>query len=290
MGLLHRLIRSTSPFWHRPLVDTEHGSKINIVTLNTWNCQGPFAQRLQLIAAGLEVLGADIILLQEVFAEASTGLHVGEHLGNELGLHMSFAPMREKTREREGVPMLCYSGLAVLSRTAILGSRIMRLPMDERDGERVGQVVKIKMNGMCLEIGNVHLTHLDDADDLRREQINLVTQGLDRTADLVILGGDMNAAQGHAIFQGLTGFNTPTFTDPAPLTTLNPINGQQPGSGPSIIDHIFVHAGGGRDLVARARTALDAADQNSGVYASDHMAVVVDVTLNRSHNKDCDVS
>jgi len=48
--------------------------------------------------------------------------------------------------------------------------------------------------------------------------------------------------------------------------------------GMGAIDHVFVQAGGGCSV--RARTALSAPDDASGLHPSDHMAVVADVNLN----------
>jgi len=230
--------------------------------------------RLDLIADGLQQLNADIILLQEVFAQVPVGIHTGKYLAKALGLSLSFIPARKKLRMLGDKPTLCYSGLAVLSKSKPFNTHPIRLPMDERDGERIGQMTNLHMFGLNLQIGNVHLSHLNDADALRRQQLETMVKAMDRNADISILGGDMNAPQGSDVFQGAPGYVSPNFTEKIPFSSLNPVNGY--GTDIGIIDHLFLKTRK-KILAINARIALDTPDTQTGLYPSDHKAVVMDV-------------
>lgn len=250
-------------------------SRITVATFNTWNCQGDLPGRLPLMVDGLRPLGADVILLQEVFAEAPSGFHVGAHVADALGMHLSFLPARKKLRTYQGAPTLCHSGLAVLSVAPPLGQQAVRLPIDERDGERLGQIVKLDWGGLSIQLGNVHLTHLADADDLRRRQLQEVLVHLGDTADLSIIGGDMNAPLGHPLFDVMGGFRVSHWQG-VPQGTLNPVDGE---AGAGIIDHIYVRADEVLHVDMTSRPALCDQDCHSGLYPSDHRAVVSEIVI-----------
>lgn len=254
-------------------------TKVTIATFNTWNCQGQFVRRLPLMIAGLQALGADIILLQEVFAQAPAGLHVGQRLADGLRMDLSFAPARTKIRKINGAPLWCHSGLAVLSKTPIQSSRVLHLPMDECDGERIGQVVQIDLKGLRLDIANIHLTHLKNADELRHQQLQMLVNNLNGKADLTVIGGDMNMPRGHTIFQQLAEYTEPVIDHPVPPSSINPVSGNVPCCSMGIIDHVFLRQGPGRSASAKAHLTMNAPAPKSGIFPSDHMAVVVDVTV-----------
>lgn len=251
--------------------------EFSVVTFNTWNCQGHFSRRLPLMVRGLRKVNADVVLLQEVFAQAPVGTHVGKRLAEALGLYLSFVPARKKLRTLNGAPILSHSGLAVLSKTPVLQQRTVRLPTDPRDGERLGQVALLQLGGLRVQVGNVHLTHLPDGDGLRRRQLETLVGALDKPADITILGGDMNADQGHAIFNALDGFAAANILGAQPRSSLNPVGGGVNDTG--VIDHLYVRPAAGRDVICSARVALNDADAKTGMYASDHMAVVANVTV-----------
>lgn len=250
---------------------------ISIATFNTWNCQGRLARRLPLMIDGLAALKADIILLQEVFAQSPTGLHVGQRLASALGMDMHFVPARKKIRSLNGAPILCHSGLAVLSQAQIRDGHAVRLPMDERDGERIGQRVSLTLRGIDVCVGNMHLTHLPNADALRRRQLQTMLKACGETADLTVLGGDMNAPQGHALFKVLEGFVPLECRDAESASSLNPMADGSPP--PGIIDHLFLRRNQGGDVSAKARLALHEGDARTGRYPSDHKAVVANLIL-----------
>jgi endonuclease/exonuclease/phosphatase family metal-dependent hydrolase len=226
---------------------------------------------------GLAALKADVILLQEVFAQSPTGLHVGQRLATALAMDMHFVPARQKLRTLNGSPILCHSGLAVLSKTPIHDGHAVRLPMDERDGERIGQRVSLTLRGIDVCVGNMHLTHLTDAHALRRKQLQAMLKACGERADLTVLGGDMNAPQGHALFKVLEGFVPLDHSDVEPASSLNPVADTSPP--PGIIDHLFIRRNQGGDVSAKAHLALHEGDARTGRYPSDHKAVVANLSL-----------
>ncbi|OEJ65062.1 endonuclease/exonuclease/phosphatase family protein [Magnetovibrio blakemorei] len=256
---------------------------LSIATFNTWNCQGSLDRRLPLMVAGLAALDADIILMQEVFAQIPRGLNVAQRLANELNMDFVYSPAREKIRLLGDAPLLCHSGLAVLVKGAVKKHETVSLPEDARDGERLGQWVSVKTGDMSVLIGNTHLSHLQDEDQLREKQLQTLihhreTQG---RHDVCLLGGDMNLKTEHPIFQRLlksSGLQAISFAqDQSPRTSLNPIDDKAPDAG--IIDHLFVKSDRKNIVTAHARPALHTLDGRKGLYPSDHMAIVADLEL-----------
>src|SRR5262249_4917077 len=107
------------------------------------------------------------IALQEVLAASEAGYDTAAHLAKELGLNAAVLPLRRKRRAVEGQDLDCTAGLAVLSRRPICGERRVGLPTDSRDGERGALIIELEGG---LTIACLHLTHLADADELRRRQ------------------------------------------------------------------------------------------------------------------------
>lgn len=249
---------------------------ITIATFNTWNCQGELARRLPLMIDGLASLKADVILLQEVFAQSPAGMHVGRRLASALSMDMHFVAARQKVRLLNGAAVLGHSGLAVLSKTPIHDGKAVKLPMDDRDGERIGQRVLLTIRGLDVIVGNMHLTHLPDADALRRKQLQTMLWGCDEAADLTVLGGDMNAPRCNGMFQILEGFVAPDFSSVEQASSINPITGSS--SVPGIIDHLYLRGHKGGEIKAKAHLALHEPHARTGRYPSDHKAVVVNVS------------
>ncbi|HEY9080693.1 endonuclease/exonuclease/phosphatase family protein [Magnetovibrio sp.] len=250
---------------------------LRVATYNTWNCQGDLDRRLALMSSGLQAVNADVVLLQEVFAEVPSGHDVARQLARDLNMNVAYAPTRKKLRPLNGAPVLGCSGLAVLTRGEIHTHQIVRLPEDTRDGERLAQVVSTDIGGTTVLLANVHLSHLTDADGLRQNQIEVLMDHLAnaRACDVTILGGDMNMTQGHSTLMELQtnrGFQLALCKIP-PTTTLNPVEAGAPSMG--VIDHILVKAP--KDCRIEAQTALNAPDSASGFYPSDHMAVIADI-------------
>ena len=226
-------------------------------------------------------MNADIILLQEVFAKVPNGLNLSDCLARSLELNAAFAPARKKLRTYNSAPVLCHSGLAVLAKGEIRDHAKLHLPQDERDGERLAQFVSVQTHGVSVLIANTHLTHLKDVSNLRQQELQTLRSHIDECAphDVVIVGGDMNAAENDPIFDVLDGFDTINPQSIGTQTTLNAVNGTVPGAG--LIDHIFA-ASEDMTIGLQGQTALDVRDEATGIYPSDHKAVVLDITISMS--------
>jgi len=255
-------------------------ANLRIATFNTWNCQGVFDRRLALMSLGLKALNADIILAQEVFSQAPSGEDVARTLAQALGMNVAHAPARKKLRSLNGAPVLSCSGLAVLTRGPIRDHQIVRLPEDPRDGERLGQVVSTIIDKQDVLLANVHLSHLAGEDDLRSRQLDALMGQVAQAPehDVMVLGGDMNMTTEQPALVSLQtelGFVCGGH-DTLVTTTLNPDGVDTVDMG--VIDHVLVKADG--SCCVHAHTALDAPDDATGLFPSDHMAVVVDIELN----------
>lgn len=257
-----------------------------IVTLNTWKCDGAYRDRLALIGDGLRALRPDILLLQEAFECVEANADTAAYLSDALGLDRATQPARDKVRRFEGRPRASRSGLAVLSRWRIAANHRIELPGDPADGERVAQLVRIAAPTGTLAVVNVHLTHLDGADDLRRRQLAAILDRLDaEDASLpVLLGGDFNAPPDSGAIDWLMNrcgrpvvggwWKAGMFP-----STLNPVEGGDHDRG-ACLDHLFLLGDGwARFRLSGCARVLDRPDPVTGLYPSDHAGVRMTVAL-----------
>ena len=140
--------------------------------------------------------------MQEAFeAVEAPALSTPRHLADGLGMHLAFHPIRHKPRDVEGVSMDSVSGLATLSRWPLGDVATVALTDDPEDGDRAVLFVEVPTPDGVVRTANTHLTHLRHRDDLRVQQTREV---LDHPwwrgeADLRVLGGDLNAREGHEV-------------------------------------------------------------------------------------------
>ncbi len=246
--------------------------RLSALTLNTWNCQGDYRPRLTAMTRGLAAATPDIILLQEVFSNRDGSDNTARALAKDLNLACAYHPARTKTRRLADEPILCSSGLAVLSRHPIVWSERFALPADPRDGERIAQFTEIDINRTRLLIVNLHLSHLEYADNLRRQQLDCIVRRMANTwtHDHILLGGDFNADADATLFE--------LFADYPALSAMRALSSAPIGLG---VDHLF--AVRRRDaaplLLSSASAMLDKADEQTGVFASDHVGVQAWITL-----------
>jgi endonuclease/exonuclease/phosphatase family metal-dependent hydrolase len=243
--------------------------RLSAVTLNTWNCQGDYRRRLAAMMQGLAVLAPDIVLLQEVFSDRDGRDNTAKHLAAKLGLNCAFHPARTKTRRLNGEEIRCSSGLAILSRHPILWSERFVLPSDPRDGERIVQFSEIALDRTRLLLVNLHLSHLEFADNLRRRQLDAIIERMSGAWDHVLLGGDFNATPDAALFDA--------FAERSNIIAMHALAATAPGLG---IDHLYAirRRNGAPLLISAANATLDEPDE-SGVLASDHVGVQAWLTL-----------
>jgi len=180
---------------------------LTVVTLNTWKCDGDYPARLQPMISGLAALSPDLVLLQEAFRTDDGAADTAGLLAGRLGMEVDYRPARRKPRRFAGTERISESGLAVLSRHPLGPGRSVGLPSDPADGERIAQIVTVRAPGRTLFVLNLHLTHLPEADGLRREQCRLALAAMDAETGgaVAIVGGDFNAGPDDPAVRSLAG-------------------------------------------------------------------------------------
>ncbi|OKS87154.1 endonuclease/exonuclease/phosphatase family protein [Mucilaginibacter polytrichastri] len=255
--------------------------QIQIVTLNTWKCDGDYYNRRQLLANQLKALTPHIVACQECFLTEDEKVDTLRFLAEELDMYYHFTPARLKPRLLGDDEVNSYSGLGVLSAFPIKVLAAFDLPFNEADGERKVQQVSIEITEhKRLLLTNVHLTHLHNAATLRKNQL---TQIAHKTAgknfDYNIICGDFNTTPDSA---ELIHFKTQseaidcyeTGGGKAPRVSLKE-NGTERN-----VDYIFALPAGRLSEypnVIKSATVLNLPD-DSGMYASDHFGI--STTLN----------
>lgn len=249
---------------------------LRLVSLNTWKGEGDYPRRLVLMVQGLRALDADVIALQEDLCCEAAGLHTAGALARALGLHLNAVPARRKPRRIDGRDQDSSSGLAVLSRWPATQTRVLALPQDPRDGERVAQCVRLPCADGHWWLANLHLTHLSDRADLRQAQLATVLDALGDFArnEAVVLCGDFNASASDLAIAGALGPLSDAFAGQAKTTHRDDAGRAHD------LDQIFLRAGdeAAQPGVRHATVVLDRPDE-TGVWPSDHFAVCADLVF-----------
>ncbi len=226
---------------------------MRIATLNTWKNTPPYRRRLAAACAALEAARPDIVLLQEVFAggEADTAAW----LAAGLGLRLAAVPNRRKPRDHEGASVDSTNGLAVLSRHGVDETSLMALPPHPRDPERIAQLTRIG----AVTVVNLHLTHIEDADEARAAQITAVLSAVPASGPVVI-GGDFNATPDAPAIAAMAAAGYCDLAGDGPFPTC----------GGRRLDYLFA-----RDLPLDGLSVTPVGDRpHDGVLASDHIGVL----------------
>lgn len=171
---------------------------MRLVSLNTWKSEGDFPKRVHATAEGLAALFADVIALQEDLRTSDGLTHTALALARALSMQLTWAPAWTKPRSVGLRRTVTSSGLAILCRQPALEQRVIALPEDAWDGERIAQCVRLPGGAGGWWLVNLHLTHLPDRTDLRRMQLETVLQAMDRMArdQRVVLCGTSTPACG----------------------------------------------------------------------------------------------
>ena len=168
--------------------------KLSVITINTWKCEGDYFPRIKYLAEELLKLNPDVVLCQECFYCGSKDVSTLSYLAEQLEMHQSYVSARKKERLFLKEYVNSESGLGVLSKFEIEKSDFCLLPNVPGDEERMLQKLTIKLpNSQKLQIINVHLTHIDTKENYRQNQIDFIIGQIQNKADLLIIGGDLNA-------------------------------------------------------------------------------------------------
>lgn len=168
--------------------------RLSILTLNIWNRQGSWDDRLPVIRAGIEELSPDIIGLQEVLAmgDANQAQAIAKDLeGPEY--HVSYA-------STWNIGGGLYFGNAILSKYPLLDERCLELPgpaeFKHDEGPRCVAYALIDAPCGKVPVFNTHLDYKLHLGHLRIAQVKAVADHIgpvDRDLFPAVLMGDFNA-------------------------------------------------------------------------------------------------
>lgn len=262
--------------------------RLRVLTLNIWNRQGPWEQRLDLIRAGVRRLDPDLIALQEVL------VHRGHSQADDIGAGLGYAGAFGQADDFGGDTVF---GNAVLSRWPIVKQSVFALPVGDADEQR---------SLLCTEIQSPHgvipffVTHLNwkfHHGIHRERQVVAIADHVHGAAPIAglppVLAGDFNAEPEAAEIRFLKGLQSlegkstffadcfaiagvgPGFTYDA---TRNPFAAST-HEYPRRIDYVFVRgpdtAGRGKPL--SARVVME--EVHGGVAATDHYGVYAEISV-----------
>jgi endonuclease/exonuclease/phosphatase family metal-dependent hydrolase len=270
-----------------PLIETQ----VRIATWNVWGRYGAWERRQRAIVENLRAIDADIVCLQEAWADAERAQP--DDLAAELGLHAAYAPAFEMNGG--------WSGNAVLSRWPVTRHEIVELPMegggviDTDAGERrLTLFTEIAGPRGPLQVFCTHLSWRADWSGVRQAQVRAVCELVASTRPRpfpAILCGDLNAEPSSDEVRMLTGqaaVPVPgvVFRDAwaacRPNEPGHTISSRNPQTLANLdvesrIDYVLVGWPklGGAGHVLSAEVAGDV--EVDGVLGSDHFAVVVEL-------------
>lgn len=160
-----------------------------IATLNIWNRQGPWPQRLPLIREGLRALDADVIGLQEVLGFPGMP-NQAEEIAAGMGWNVHYAVAWEIGG---GLTM----GNAILSPHPLRDAQSLPLPAPPGLDTRTVAFARVELPHGPLPVFVTHLTFQLHLGHARCEQVRALTDHVTRLAPIAeappVLLGDFNA-------------------------------------------------------------------------------------------------
>jgi endonuclease/exonuclease/phosphatase family metal-dependent hydrolase len=261
--------------------------KLRVMTLNLWNDRGDVHRRMEAAVAATRSLEVDVIGLQEV-REVPGALEQARLFADAIGGEAFFSAA-DPGSERGPI------GNAVVTRLPGARPETLRLPSPPGD-PRVALAVDVETEAGPVAFLTTHLTWQLEASPVREEQV----VALDRFARTrhrelpTVLTGDFNASPDTDTIRFLTGRASlngcGTYWRDA-YARIHPHDDGWTWSArnPQVvryvernrrIDYVFVGPleRDSRGAILDAWVALDQPDK-SGVFPSDHFAVVVDIAL-----------
>ncbi len=268
---------------------------LRVVTLNIWNRQGPWQERLPLIRDGLRALDADVIGLQEVLGFPNLPSQADE-IADGLGVYLHYAPAWN-------VGGGLTFGNAILSRHQLHDVATLELPAPAGLDGRTVAFARVAHPHGPVPVFVTHLTFQAHLGHARCAQVRALTDHVAALAPIdglpPVLAGDFNAdpdSDEMRFLRGLTplGGKSVYFADAWSATRTDPgytyertnpyaLRSREPSRR---IDYIFSR-GPDRHLRGEPIEARLALHQPTpaGIWPSDHHAVVADIVIaKRSHD------
>lgn len=262
-----------------------------ILTWNVWWQFGQWRERQPAILSVLREQNADIVFLQEVWAQEG-GLDQAQWLADELNMYVA---RTEGPWYDDGVSL----GNAILSRWPVLQWQVHRLP-DVTGAASVRRVVLAQVDSPFgrLWCACTHLDYKFDASDTRVAQCEALCGIIDQlrgdpeTELPVILAGDFNAVPDSDEIRMLTGRRAPAVSGLV-FTDLWEVAGDGHGftwrrdnayiadsTWPNRrLDYLLVSWPRPRPIGNPTSIWLAGVEAVGGVQPSDHAAVVADIVM-----------
>jgi endonuclease/exonuclease/phosphatase family metal-dependent hydrolase len=160
---------------------------IRVLTLNIWQEQGPWEQRLELLSARLAQLAPDVVCLQEVRQVAGRIPNQAETLASRLDLAWTFEIAQPWGGGEEG--------LAILSRLPIAERDACELPYTDGRSRRVCLGAALRAERGTFWVFTTHLAWRLADGALREQQVLAVDRFVQAHTGkaATILTGDFNA-------------------------------------------------------------------------------------------------
>lgn len=271
------------------------GDLWRVATFNIWNRQGPWAERLPLIRAGLAALDCDVIALQEVLG--FTGLPSQAHeIADGMGWNVHHVPAWN-------IGGGLTFGNALLSPHPLVDTQSLPLPTPPGIDTRTAAFARVELPHGPMPVFATHLTWQQHLGHVRCAQVRALADHVARLAPHdeppPVLLGDFNAdpdADEMRYLRGLTTLGAPEsvhFADAWAVTEEGPgytyarrnpyaLRSREPNRR---IDYVYVR-GPGKHLCGEPVSAQIALDLPSpaGVWPSDHFAVVAEIYAAKRHH------
>jgi len=162
---------------------------LRILTLNIWQEQGPWSQRMDAICDALEALAPDLICLQEVREVPQKIPNQAETLAEALGMEYVYEVAQPWGGGDEGI--------AILSRDPVRRRVSAELPTGEGRSRRVVLGARVEpSSGVGVWVFTTHLAYRLRDGALREAQVVAVDQFIEaqrEDGETVVLCGDFNA-------------------------------------------------------------------------------------------------
>jgi endonuclease/exonuclease/phosphatase family metal-dependent hydrolase len=267
---------------------------LRVLTLNIWNTQGPWPERLRLIRRELAALSPDLVGLQEVLHldDAPPGTKdQAQAIADGLGYHTAFASAWH-------IGGGLQFGNALLSRWPIVSAENFILPVEPDDETRALLYCAVEAPWGQIPMFVTHLSWQLHRSDVRQQQVAFIVARVKERAPVdghdgfpPILMGDFNAEPDSDEIRYLRGFNArlgrsvyfaDSFAvagDGSPGYTYARANAyalraREPNRR---LDYIFVR-GPDRDLRGEPLAArLCFVEPEGGVWPTDHYGVLADI-------------
>lgn len=252
---------------------------MRIISFNIWKNSPPFEKRMAIIAEELLNLNPDIILLQEVFSINEDTHNSLNFITDKRGILSFHTPSRFKKRIHNKISQDSFSGFAICHREKVIESFSMILPTTPLDGERRCQFLIIDRNNRKICFVNSHLTHIENAVDVRLQQISSILDKLSTFSSLdhIFWAGDFNCTYGSSEIKNILNDERfkfyDTFSNSIPIKHRSTLN---TASKPIAIDFIF-HSSP-KEILPINNASIHTVDRDQ-VLASDHNALILDVNL-----------